>query len=102
MKATLTGYIANAKSLDEAALSTFNGYPIHRTADEARKEGGEVWRVKYEFDAEINADGYLVVNGEGYGPAGDESGLDDEDWGYRAAVLEQLSDTVWHACEFVG
>ncbi|MGN0030312.1 MAG: hypothetical protein ACI35Q_11375 [Marinilabiliaceae bacterium] len=94
MKATLTGYIANTKSLDEAALSTFNGYRLHRTVEEAREEGCEVWRVVYEFDAE--------VNGEGYGPAGDESGLDSEDWGYRAAVLEQLSDTVWHQCEFVG
>ncbi|MGN1097909.1 MAG: hypothetical protein ACI4SS_03315 [Clostridia bacterium] len=102
MKATLTGYIANTKSLDEAALSTFNGYRLYRTAEEAREEGCEVWRVVYEFDAEVNADGYLTVNGEGYGPACDESSLDSEDWGYRAAVLEQLSDTVWHACQFVG
>lgn len=66
------------------------------------QEKGEVWRVSYRFSAEVNADGYIIVNGCGYGPADDESDLSDDDWDLRAAVIAQLPDTAWHTCQFVG
>lgn len=99
---TVSGFIANSFCFDELDLSTFNGYRVYRSAEEARQEKGEVWRVSYRFSAEVNADGYLIVNGEGYGPADDESDLSDDDWDLRAAVIAQLHDTAWHTCKFVG
>lgn len=99
---TLTGFIANSLYFDELDLSTYNGYRVYRSAEEARQEKGEVWRVSYRFSAEVNADGYIIVNGCGYGPADDESDLSDDDWDLRAAVIAQLPDTAWHTCKFVG
>lgn len=99
---TVSGFIANSLCFDELDLSTYNGYRVFRSAEEARQEKGEVWRVSYRFSAEVNADGYLIVNGEGYGPADDESDLSDDDWDLRAAVIAQLPDTAWHTCQFVG